>query len=172
MKADDCGQEAMAKKAQKAIWLDKDLIDWADSHQNRSGASFTRIVCASMLKFFFDDPTGPDEYWMSQAVQLERGDLEFWNIPIEQANLRINMAKAAIRRARKKGFPAEEIKRLEGDLDALTAWKETLLGAGFEEKFGPEEQRIRAERESSVRKLSPEELAQTPELQDDEEGAK
>lgn len=171
----DSGALCMPKveKVQKTVMVPRDLYDLAADQENVAGVPFTRIVLAALCKYFFDEPDGPNPEWMSMAVALDRGDINIWQVPVTPIKSRLSLLESMLsteQRRAKRGRPAQfPIPWLEHEIgraqEAVKAWEEK----GFEEKFGPEEQAERARRESTVRGLTPEELAQMPEPQDDAE---
>lgn len=76
------GGKAVAK-VQKSLMLAEDLHRLVQVVEEKSGASFTRIMTAGVLSYLFNsfqNPVkgqahGPDPTWMRTAVLLERGDL-------------------------------------------------------------------------------------------------
>ena len=65
-------------KVQKTFYLNEELDRVIDALTQGTGASFTKIVTASLIKYLFGDfllPRNQDQLWMRLAVALERGDL-------------------------------------------------------------------------------------------------
>lgn len=66
---------ATVSKRQKNVQLEDSLCDFVDEMQQLTGATYSRIVTAALLHYFFDEPWGRDPIWMQLAVALERGDV-------------------------------------------------------------------------------------------------
>jgi hypothetical protein len=62
-------------KRQKNAQLEDSLCDFVDEIQKVTGATYSRILTAALLHYFFLEPWGRDPIWMQLAVALERGDL-------------------------------------------------------------------------------------------------
>lgn len=71
-------------KISKSLYLNDDLCRLMDAQQEHTGASFTRIVTAAILQYFFGNYTfGPSQFWLKLATRFERGDVTFERLPIE-----------------------------------------------------------------------------------------
>lgn len=88
MKSSPVEPSAMAK-TQKTFYLNDDLGKLVAVIEQRSGASFTRIVTAALICYLFEgfkdsepaSPDSPNTDWMSLAMDLERGKVTVDNIP-------------------------------------------------------------------------------------------
>lgn len=77
------GVPRMAKK-QRSLLLDEHLALLIEAVQNATGATFTRIITAAVIRYFFDEPAGSPR-WMKIAMALERGDATVADIPLSLA---------------------------------------------------------------------------------------
>ena len=85
------GHAKMAKK-QRSLLLDEDLARLIDAFQGTTGATYTRVITAAVVQYFFDHPH-PDAKWMQVAVALERGDLTVGDIRVKLAESTIRNCK-------------------------------------------------------------------------------
>ena len=69
-------------KTQKTFYLNEELSTLVDAVAASTGASFTKIVTASLLHHLLDNPTGPDPQWMRAAVALEKGECGLADVPV------------------------------------------------------------------------------------------
>jgi hypothetical protein len=69
-------------KIQKSLMLHPHLCAILDAHQAATGVSFTRILTAAILQYFYADMNGPDPYWMKIATGIERGDLSVGDLTL------------------------------------------------------------------------------------------
>ncbi len=82
-------ENATMAKTQKTFYLNDDLGKLVTILEQKSGASFTRIVSAALVRYLFegfDEPSphatlGPQSLWMRIAVMMERGDMAAEDIP-------------------------------------------------------------------------------------------
>jgi len=83
------GVEDLAKK-QKTALLDESVCSYIDVLQRGTGATYARLITASLLKFAFSPwspPPGPfiagndNTRWTTLAVDIERGEVKPENIP-------------------------------------------------------------------------------------------
>lgn len=68
-------------KVQKSLLLNEDLVKLIDAQGKFTGASFTRIMTAAVIQYFFSDPIGPDTRWMECAVEIENGETKVGDLP-------------------------------------------------------------------------------------------
>ena len=87
------GGQAMGK-VQKSLMLTEDLYKLVQVVEEKSGASFTRIMTAGLLSYLFgafQNPVkgagkGPDPVWMRWAVLLERKEVSVGDLPLAMLN--------------------------------------------------------------------------------------
>ena len=99
----------MAKR-QKTFYLNDEICEMIEAHEAATGASFTKIITAAILKYFFSTPPGPHQHWMSQAVALEKGQCSLADIPIFVCDLEIEHATEGIRIAMSQKLPQDDPK--------------------------------------------------------------
>ena len=87
-------QELQMSRVQKSMMVPDDLYRLIQTIEEKSGATFTRILTAALIAYLFEDmknaglhddlgtTPGPDHVWVRLAVLIERGDLEVADIPI------------------------------------------------------------------------------------------
>ncbi|MBU0718922.1 MAG: hypothetical protein KJ749_11790 [Planctomycetes bacterium] len=68
-------------KVQKTFYVNDSLARFLDAHQASTGVSFTRIMNAALIQYFFLDPDSPDPEWMERAIALERGEITIGDLP-------------------------------------------------------------------------------------------
>ena|GEM_PF-7086972 len=74
-------------KTQRSFYLNDDLSRLLEAHSKATGASFTRMMTAAVLKYLFTHPSGPGSEWMEHAVSLELGEITVGDMPHQRANL-------------------------------------------------------------------------------------
>ncbi len=126
------GHTTMGKK-QRSLLLDEDLTVVIDAVQSSSGATFTRLMTAAVIKHLFDKPH-PEPYWMSLAVALERGDLQVSDIPLKVANDRIATLEAELALFKETGNPdidwyiADRQSSLQEAKESKAHWEAAMSG--------------------------------------------
>lgn len=115
-------------RVQKSLMVPADLYRLVQVVEAKSGATFTRIVTAALLAYFFEDikdpehggSLGPDPFWMTLAVHIERGDIEVADIPLEIAQSTIKFCEAW---ARVEGLSANSVKETQKRVKAARVLK-------------------------------------------------
>ena len=91
-------------KVQKTFYLNPQLDTLVDHVTKSTGASFTKIVTAALIKYLLGTLRPPSPKWMQYAVALERGDLELPDILLRIADDRVQEATERLNSARKRRF--------------------------------------------------------------------
>lgn len=149
---------ARSKKSQKNFWLDNDLLEWLDDHISLTGASATRIISAALLDYFFEHADGPDPLWMQQVVALEKGEADIHDIPKSFVRSKLEDAERRLAFAESNNAPEQGLQALRAEIRQWRAAAHTWKCRGPHSLDDIESRRV-----------SPEELAKMPELQDDSE---
>lgn len=109
-------------KKQKTFYLNEELSKLVDAYVASTGASFTKIVTAALLQYFFES-TRPDPRWMKVAVGLERGDIELGKLPLLVAEARKYEAEQELDLSTREGVPKDAaidwwVSKFQGELSA------------------------------------------------------
>ena len=83
-------------KVQKTFYLNEVLAASIDSVCESSGASFTKIVTASVLCYLLGQPLDKKKRWMREAVALETRSLSLATILAHAFQDRIEMAQGQV----------------------------------------------------------------------------
>ena len=70
----------MARKTQKSLQFSDEVFRWFDEEEQRTGASHSRIALASLLSYICT-PEPQRSFWMNLAVQVDRDEANFLQIP-------------------------------------------------------------------------------------------
>jgi hypothetical protein len=106
-------KQGMAK-IQKTFYLNEELSLSVDALCEGTGASFTKIVTASLLCYILGQPVEKKKRWMREAVALEARTLSLTTILVHNLQDRIESAEGQI----------ELYKALDDDA-SVQRWRET-----------------------------------------------
>lgn len=80
-------------KTQKNLQLAEEVLAWLQDEEKRTGATQTRIVLAGILSYFCKDEAQRLD-WMELAVEVDRGEAGFWDIPARVIQNHIDALKS------------------------------------------------------------------------------
>ena len=70
-------------KTQKTLFINDEVAQLVQACADKTGTSFTKIIHAAILQFFFDSTQGVDMAWVTAAVSLEKGKVPLADVPIQ-----------------------------------------------------------------------------------------
>jgi len=104
-------REVQMAKVQKTFYLNDDLERVVDALSSSTGASFTKIVTAALIRYILGDFPTPDPEWMKQAVALERGEISLPRLLLRCYDHKMaTLDLKAFEAGKVKGDPIEFIK--------------------------------------------------------------
>jgi hypothetical protein len=89
-------KEGSMAKVSKSLYLNDQLSQVVDAVSESTGATFTKIVTASLIQYLFGDLEPPSPSWMRLAMALERGDSTVPEIVLRIAEKRADDAVRAV----------------------------------------------------------------------------
>ena len=118
-------------KVQKTLMVPQDLFKLIEAHEQKTGASFAKIMTAATLQFFFTKPAEPDSTWMELAVLIEKGDLAVGDVVRLLIDRRLKKAEAFKQLGLNKGSRAYSIAHAEHRkaTDLKDIWDNRLAAA-------------------------------------------
>lgn len=120
-----CKEVRTMAKTQKTLYFNPGLTEVVDAHSEATGASFTKIVTAALLNYFFNDIdasatscVGPDPLWMKLVWGLENGHFPIEQVPWKIISDLILNAEEAEENAIRRKFKPDQNR-----LDEISTWK-------------------------------------------------